>query len=48
MSATTCPRRRLILELKILSTYAALPTVKAIEVLEEGLEDTNAILHVTC
>ena len=25
-----------------------LPTVKAIEVLQEDLADTNAILHVTC
>ena len=25
-----------------------LPTVEAIEVLGEGMEDTNAVLHVTC
>ena len=26
----------------------ALPTTQAIETLEEGIEGTNAILHVTC
>jgi hypothetical protein len=25
-----------------------LPTLKAIEVLQQHLDDTNAILHVTC
>jgi len=25
-----------------------LPTIKAIDVLQEGPEDTNAIIHVTC
>jgi len=25
-----------------------LPTIKAIEVLRQELEETNAILHVTC
>jgi len=25
-----------------------LPTAEAIKVLEQGLKDTNAILHVTC
>jgi hypothetical protein len=25
-----------------------LPTIKAVEVLQENPEDTNAILHVTC
>jgi hypothetical protein len=25
-----------------------LPTIKAIDVLQEGPEDTNAVIHVTC
>ena len=28
--------------------FVTLPTIKAIEVLEEDPADTNAIIHVTC
>jgi len=29
-------------------TLLILPTIKAIEILQEGPADTNAIIHMTC